>query len=518
MSRPPRPTPPSTSRRCCSARRSSSRGGTSSDAPGDRGGGGDVPRGRGCAARRAGPPLPRAVRRPPGAALRPLRRDGEAPRPRVRRRGGRPLLDPHAPALRPRTAVAAGAHTHVLAAVSAPRPDDNARSVFHDRLPLRCDLSRGAIPGRTGAAGPRDRAAEEGPDRPAGEVAVHAGPRVRLLLAPAGLSRRRRVVSPRCRGARRTLVDGAARGGDAGRRRAPRRVAIALAADREIRGAVAARFRGAAAAAARRHGCHRRHRRPPPRLPAHASQRARHLGPPPRRRLPARRAPRSDRRALRDHARRARHGVARVTAVAPARPGTQPGAVMPLAFEAVAVAAFGLVVGSFLNGCIYRLARTPSVVWPASRCAECARPLAWYENIPVLSYTALRGRCQTCGVRISIRYPIVEAITMAVYLWHWYVWGLQPILLPKLLFASALIVLFAIDLEHQILPNVITLPGIVIGFVCSLVWAPGPLASLEGIALGGGILWLIAEVWLRLRGVEAMGFGDVKMLAMVGAF
>jgi len=191
---------------------------------------------------------------------------------------------------------------------------------------------------------------------------------------------------------------------------------------------------------------------------------------------------------------------------------------MPLAFEAVAVAAFGLVVGSFLNVCIYRLPRHLSVVWPASRCAECARPLAWYENIPVLSYTALRGRCRTCGVRISIRYPIVEAITMAVYLWHWYVWGLQPILLPKLLFASALIVLFAIDLEHQILPNVITLPGIVIGFVCSLVWAPGPLASLEGIALGGGILWLIAEVWLRVRGVEAMGFGDVKMLAMVGAF
>jgi leader peptidase (prepilin peptidase) / N-methyltransferase len=159
-----------------------------------------------------------------------------------------------------------------------------------------------------------------------------------------------------------------------------------------------------------------------------------------------------------------------------------------------------------------------SVVWPGSRCAECGRPLAWFENIPIASYAVLGGRCRTCGTRISIRYPIVEAITGGIFLWHWYVWGLQPILIPKLLFASALIVLFAIDLEHQILPNVITLPGIVVGLVCSLIWPPGIVASLEGIALGAGILWLIAEVWLRLRGVEAMGFGDVKMLAMVGAF
>lgn len=191
---------------------------------------------------------------------------------------------------------------------------------------------------------------------------------------------------------------------------------------------------------------------------------------------------------------------------------------MPDAFAAIAVAAFGLIVGSFLNVCIYRLPRKMSVVWPASRCGQCSRPLAWFENIPLASYAVLRGKCRTCGTRISPRYPIVEAITGAVFVWHWYVWGLQPILLPKLLFASALIVLFAIDLEHQILPNVITLPGIVLGLVFSLIWPPGIVASLEGVALGGGILWLIAEVWLRLRGVEAMGFGDVKMLAMVGAF
>ncbi len=191
---------------------------------------------------------------------------------------------------------------------------------------------------------------------------------------------------------------------------------------------------------------------------------------------------------------------------------------MPEPLGVVVVALLGLIVGSFLNVCVYRLPRQMSVVWPASRCGECGRSLAWYENIPIASYAVLGGRCRTCGSRISIRYPLIEAITMGVFLWHWYVFGLQPILIPKLLFACALIVLFAIDLEHQILPNVITLPGIVAGLAFSLIWPPGILASLAGVALGGGILWLIAEAWLRLRGVEAMGFGDVKMLAMVGAF
>jgi leader peptidase (prepilin peptidase)/N-methyltransferase len=191
---------------------------------------------------------------------------------------------------------------------------------------------------------------------------------------------------------------------------------------------------------------------------------------------------------------------------------------MPQLVTAIFIGVLGLMVGSFLNVCIHRLPRRTSIVWPGSRCAECDRPLLWFENIPLVSYAALRGRCRTCGAPISLRYPIVEAITMIVFLLHWYVWGLQPMLLPRLLFASALIVLFAIDLEHQILPNVITLPGIVAGVIFSLVWPPGIVASLEGLVVGGGILWLIAEVWLRLRGVEAMGFGDVKMLAMVGAF
>jgi leader peptidase (prepilin peptidase)/N-methyltransferase len=191
---------------------------------------------------------------------------------------------------------------------------------------------------------------------------------------------------------------------------------------------------------------------------------------------------------------------------------------MPELVPVLIVAALGLMVGSFLNVCIYRLPKRLSVVWPGSRCAVCDRPLAWFENVPILSYAALGGRCRTCSTRISIRYPIVEAITMVVFLLHWYVWGPQLILIPRLLFACALIVLFAIDLEHQILPNVITLPGIVAGVLFSLFLPPGLMASLAGVAVGGGVLWLIAEVWMRLRGVEAMGFGDVKMLAMIGAF
>lgn len=187
-------------------------------------------------------------------------------------------------------------------------------------------------------------------------------------------------------------------------------------------------------------------------------------------------------------------------------------------FVCLAVFIVGLLVGSFLNVCIYRIPRQRSIVWPASRCAACERPLAWYENVPVLSYAALRGRCRTCRTPISIRYPIVELVTAAAFVIVFDAFGPTPLFVVRVLFACAMIVLFAIDLEHQLLPNVITLPGIGLGLLASLFLPPGPLMALAGVAAGGGLLWLIIEVWLRLRGVEAMGFGDVKMLAMIGAF
>ena len=187
---------------------------------------------------------------------------------------------------------------------------------------------------------------------------------------------------------------------------------------------------------------------------------------------------------------------------------------------AIAVLLFGLglVVGSFLNVCIYRLPREQSVVWPASRCTTCNRPLSWYENIPVLSWALLHGRCRTCRSRISTRYPIVELTTGVLFLVGYVAFGVTPLLPVRLVFACAMIVLFAIDLEHQILPNEITLPGIVIGFVCSLALPPGWRSSLIGMLVGGLFPFLIAEAYLRIRGREGMGMGDFKMLAMVGAF
>ena len=191
---------------------------------------------------------------------------------------------------------------------------------------------------------------------------------------------------------------------------------------------------------------------------------------------------------------------------------------LPPGFVVLFLALTGLCIGSFLNVCIYRLPLKRSVVHPGSRCTDCGYALRWYDNIPVLSYAALRGRCRSCARPISLQYPIVEVVTAVVFVLHWYAFG-PTILLPvRLAFACALIVLFMIDLEHQILPDVITLPGIVLGVVSSLFLPPGPLMSILGVVLGGGLLWAIAEAWLRLRKVDAMGFGDVKMLAMVGAW
>jgi leader peptidase (prepilin peptidase)/N-methyltransferase len=181
-------------------------------------------------------------------------------------------------------------------------------------------------------------------------------------------------------------------------------------------------------------------------------------------------------------------------------------------------AAFGGAIGSFLNVCIYRLPIHASIVWPASACPHCGRALSWYENIPILSFLGLRGRCRTCAGTISRRYPIVEALTAVMFAAAWWYYGPGVLLMSRLVFGCALIVLFAIDLEHHLLPNVITVPGIVVGFAVSFFTEPGWQASLIGIAVGGGVLFLIAEAYYRVRREEGLGMGDVKMLAMIGAF
>jgi leader peptidase (prepilin peptidase) / N-methyltransferase len=192
--------------------------------------------------------------------------------------------------------------------------------------------------------------------------------------------------------------------------------------------------------------------------------------------------------------------------------------VIPTPALLLLAAGLGLAVGSFLNVCIYRLPRGESLAYPPSRCPRCGKRLAWYDNVPVLGWLVLRGRCRQCHERISIQYPIVEVITALAALLIVYTTAPGALLASRLVLAAILIVLFAIDLELQILPNVITLPGIAIGFAFSLAAPPGPLASLAGIALGAGILYGIAAAYYAVRREEGMGMGDVKMLAMIGAF
>ncbi len=182
------------------------------------------------------------------------------------------------------------------------------------------------------------------------------------------------------------------------------------------------------------------------------------------------------------------------------------------------VALFGLILGSFLNVCIHRLPLRMSLSSPPSRCASCSTPVAWRDNVPVLSYLLLSGRCRHCRAGISVVYPLVELATMVLFLVHAAVFGLTLLGAIRVLFACAMLVLFFIDLEHQILPNVITLPGVVAGLVASLFVPPGFMPALLGALLGGGVLWAIAELYVRVRGIEGMGMGDVKMLGMIGAF
>ena len=191
----------------------------------------------------------------------------------------------------------------------------------------------------------------------------------------------------------------------------------------------------------------------------------------------------------------------------------------PDIFAYVFACLVGAFIGSFLNVCIYRLPRRESLLWPGSHCPSCGAPVAPYDNLPVLSYVLLKGRCRACQAIISPRYPIVElanGIGYGFILW-WF--GLNwPAAIYALLFSVLLVVTF-IDLSHQIVPDVITLPGIVLGLLCASTILPvGLLNSVVGIVLGGGILWVLAWISPYIFGKEGMGGGDIKLLAMIGAF
>lgn len=184
--------------------------------------------------------------------------------------------------------------------------------------------------------------------------------------------------------------------------------------------------------------------------------------------------------------------------------------------------AAGLIVGSFANVCIHRLPRGESIVWPRSRCPSCRALIGPLDNVPVLSYLLLRGRCRACRARISPRYPLVEAANGLMYLALAATMGPTPRTLVTMAFVTALLVLSLIDLEHHLLPDAITLPGIGVGLASSLLpgppGAPTPLAALAASAGGYLMLFAVARTYQRVRGVEGLGQGDWKMAAMLGAF
>jgi leader peptidase (prepilin peptidase)/N-methyltransferase len=201
---------------------------------------------------------------------------------------------------------------------------------------------------------------------------------------------------------------------------------------------------------------------------------------------------------------------------------------------------FGLIIGSFLNVCILRIPSGKSIVMPASACPKCGDPIRPYDNIPVLSYLILRGKCRKCKTPISPMYPLVEFLTGLLFLACYAVFGLTIEALKWAIFSAVMIVLVFTDLRERLLPDVVNYTGLALGLALSFftkptdgsaLWLanhifefppPAPVLSfadaLIGTALGSGLLWLVSEAYFRLRGREGMGLGDVKMMLMAGAF
>lgn len=180
---------------------------------------------------------------------------------------------------------------------------------------------------------------------------------------------------------------------------------------------------------------------------------------------------------------------------------------------------FGLVWGSFMNVIIYRVPEGMSLLKPRSICPVCKNKIAWYDNVPVISYIILGGKCRHCGAKISLRYPVVELSGGLTFVLLWHNFHLFPVeMFRGFIFLSLLIVLAGIDAERMILPDVFTLPGVGAGFAFSLFLPPGMKSSILGAVLGYFSLWLVYKIFLLLTGKEGLGFGDFKMLAMIGAF
>ncbi|MHB8540697.1 MAG: prepilin peptidase [Candidatus Acidiferrales bacterium] len=213
---------------------------------------------------------------------------------------------------------------------------------------------------------------------------------------------------------------------------------------------------------------------------------------------------------------------------------------LPTQFIAVFVFVFGLIIGSFLNVCISRLPQGKSVVTPSSRCPKCGTLIKPYDNIPVLSYLFLLGKCRACKTRISPIYPAVELLSGLLFFACYMVYGNSAETVKWAAFSAILVVLIFTDWRERLLPDTVNFAGLAIGLIISFfvrpedgtaLWIanrlfefppPAPIISfadaLIGAAVGGGVLWLVGEGYFRLRGREGMGLGDVKMMLMAGAF
>lgn len=196
--------------------------------------------------------------------------------------------------------------------------------------------------------------------------------------------------------------------------------------------------------------------------------------------------------------------------------------------DLVIVFLFGAIMGSFLNVCIARIPDGESIIHPSSHCPKCKAPIPFYFNIPLLSYVLLLGRCHSCRTNISPRYFFVELLMACLAVALYYQFGFSLAFLVSFIFVAALIVISFIDLDVRIVPDVISLPGIVAGLLFSVVARylindpfeiiPSPLSALIGVLVGGGFLLALAWAYEAFTGVEGMGGGDIKLLAMIGAF